>query len=80
MRHRPRLNNWGAEFTIEIDDDTLDPVTVHQLMTEGGTKIGLGDYRPEKGGPFGRFHVISWAELAAKAPAPTTKAPLKKAA
>jgi hypothetical protein len=68
MRHRPRLNSWNAEFTLEIDEDTLDPVTVRQLLTEGGTKNGIGDFRPEKGGPFGRFHIISWAELKATAP------------
>jgi hypothetical protein len=65
MRHRPRLNTWGAEFTLEIDDDMIDPTTVHQLLVEGGSKNGLGDYRPEKGGPFGKFHAVAWGELSA---------------
>jgi len=64
MRHRPKLNQWGAEFTLEIDDDMLEPSLVYQLLIEGGSKNGLGDYRPEKGGPFGKFHVVSWALLA----------------
>jgi hypothetical protein len=64
MRHRPRLNQWHAEFTLEIDDDMLEPNLIHQLLIEGGSKNGLGDYRPEKGGPFGKFAVVSWAILA----------------
>lgn len=63
MRHRPRLNIWGAEFHVEVDDDMIDPNIIHQILVEGGTKIGLGDFRPEKGGPFGRFHVVRWAEM-----------------
>ena len=64
MRHRPRLNKWHAEFALEIDDDTLEPSLFHQLLVEGGSKLGLLDYRPEKGGPFGKFAVVSWAILA----------------
>jgi hypothetical protein len=73
MRHRPRLNSWACEFTLEIDDDTIDPVLAHQLLVEGGSKIGLGDFRPEKGGPFGRFHVVAWSELKAVKAEPKMK-------
>lgn len=64
MRHRPRLNYWCAEFHIEIDDDVLEASLIHQLLIEGGSKLGLLDFRPEKGGTFGRFAVVSWAILA----------------
>jgi hypothetical protein len=64
MRHRPKLNQWYCEFALEIDDDMLEPSLIHQLLIEGGSKNGLGDYRPEKGGPFGKFAVVSWAVLA----------------
>lgn len=63
MRHRPRLNKWWAEFHLEIDEEMLEPSLVHQLTVEGGSKQGLLDYRPEKGGPFGKFQVVSWAVL-----------------
>jgi hypothetical protein len=64
MRHRPRLNKWAMEFTIEVDEDMIDASTIHQLISEGGAKIGLGDYRPERGGPFGRFQVVQWGVMA----------------
>ena len=63
MRHRPRLNEWRVEVSLEIDETLIDPALVHQLLTEGGRSLGLGDYRPEKGGPFGRFSVIGWREI-----------------
>lgn len=60
MRHRPRVDRWAMTFQLEIDDDLLPPDFVNQLLTEGGKKLGLGDFRPEKGGPFGRFILTSW--------------------
>ena len=62
MRHRPRIDRWAMEFSLEIDDEVLPLDFMQQLLTEGGRRVGLGDYRPEKGGPFGRFRVISWDE------------------
>lgn len=60
MRHRPRQDAWSMTFHLEVDDDLLPTDFVYQLLSEGGTKVGLGDFRPEKGGPFGRFIVTSW--------------------
>jgi hypothetical protein len=33
---------------------------IHQLFEEGGRRIGIGDFRPERGGPYGRFAIVSW--------------------
>lgn len=60
MRHRARVEKWRATFDLEIDDAVLDAATIHQLLEEGGRRIGVGDYRPERGGPYGRFAVIAW--------------------
>lgn len=64
MRHRPRLNSWHAEFSLEIKEDLMDPQLIHQLLAEGGLQLGLLDFRPEKGGSFGRFAIVSWSVLA----------------
>ncbi len=63
MRHRPRLNAWNLEGALQIDDELIEPSLVHQFLVEGAAKLGLLDYRPEKGGPFGKSAVVSWAEL-----------------
>jgi hypothetical protein len=62
MCHRPRFDEWSAEFTIRINEDILTLDFVHTLLTEGGAQIGIGPYRPEKGGPFGTFQVTKWEE------------------
>lgn len=60
MRHRPRWNSWKLAFSLEIDTDMLSPDDAQMLLTEGGSAYGVGDFRPEKCGPFGRFMVESW--------------------
>lgn len=60
MRHRARLEQWSLEFELEIDNDILDPEDVHEILTAAGRRSGLGDYRPQRGGPFGRFAVVYW--------------------
>jgi hypothetical protein len=64
MRHRPRFDCWGANFTIQIDDNLLDVDSAHQLLNEAGQSIGIGDFRPEKRGPFGTFRVTKFEEVA----------------
>lgn len=55
---RPRFNaGWQAEFELEIQDDTLTDETVKLILEHGGTKKGIGVYRPTSGGPYGRFLV-----------------------
>ena len=62
MRHRPRFDSWSAKFDLVIDDNMISIETAQQLLTEAGMSYGIGDFRPEKGGPFGRFRIVSWKE------------------
>lgn len=62
MRHRPRFDQWSAKFTLRINETILPIDFIHQLLIEGGEQIGIGDFRPEKGGPFGTFQVVNWKE------------------
>lgn len=62
MRHRPRFDEWGARFVLMVNETLLDPKTVHQLLNEAGEQIGIGDFRPEKRGPFGCFRVVRFDE------------------
>jgi hypothetical protein len=63
MRHRPRHDEWRARFRLLLNEDVLPEDVIHMLLTEGGQRIGIGDYRPEKGGPFGTFRVTPWTEV-----------------
>ena len=57
MRYRPRFDCWGARFEFVVNDDLLSIDMAHQLLNEAGQSIGIGDFRPEKRGPFGTFRV-----------------------
>lgn len=63
IRHRARLNEWAFKANLRINDDILHEDVVRRLMTEGLQQIGLGDFRPERGGPFGTSDLVSWQQV-----------------
>lgn len=62
MCHRPRLDEWQLSFTLDVDTEMFSPALVRQIVDDAGKKVGLGDYRPARKGPFGKFTVIEWRE------------------
>ncbi len=63
MRHRPRFDQWGLKFDLVVNDDLLSLDMAHQLLQEAGQQIGIGDFRPEKRGPFGCFLISKWTVI-----------------
>jgi hypothetical protein len=63
MRYRPRFDTWGARFHLTVNDALLTIENAHQLLNEAGQSIGIGDFRPEKRGPFGTFRVTRFDEV-----------------
>lgn len=68
MRHRARLETWSLAFAIEIDDEILPLAQVHEILSDAGRRSGLGDFRVEKGGPFGKFQITAWNILEEQPP------------
>lgn len=60
MAHRPRFDAWRIRFTLKVDDKMFDEAIVRSLVDDAGSKIGIGDFRPSRKGPFGRFTVVNW--------------------
>ena len=56
MRERPRFDEWGLDFQIEIFDDQVKPEVVNEVLVDCGKYVGIGDYRPK----FGRFMVTKF--------------------
>jgi len=61
MCHRPRLDSWSCGFTLEVDDCMFHEDFVRELVECAGSRVGLGDYRPARKGPFGKFGISSWS-------------------
>jgi hypothetical protein len=60
MAHRPRVDTWNVSFTLDVDGTMFSPGLVRAVVDDAGKKIGLGDFRPARKGPFGRFVVSHW--------------------
>lgn len=61
LQHRPMFWDWSIQFEMETFDDMPLPLA-RQLIDTASKRIGIGDLRPEKKGPFGRFEVVKWTE------------------
>lgn len=59
-RHRPIFENWAFRFDVDLDIDEMSEKLFREIVDAAGNKIGLGDFRPQKKGPFGRFVVTHW--------------------
>lgn len=62
IAHRPRMDTWRCEFVVEVDLEMFDEAIARRLIDDAGKKIGVGAYRPQRKGPFGRFIVNTWKE------------------
>jgi hypothetical protein len=61
IRRRPRYDEWSCCFTVEFDPNlVVDPKLICDILSDAGGRIGVGDYRPQKNGWFGRFSVRSY--------------------
>jgi hypothetical protein len=57
LRYRPQFEEWRVNLPIEYDADLLQPSDIVNLIDRAGFGVGIGEWRPEKGGEFGRFRV-----------------------
>lgn len=60
LRYRPMFDEWGAEFNIQIDTDLVSERLIKDILVDSGRLVGIGDFRPARKGPYGRFQVLSW--------------------
>ena len=59
---RPKFLHWEFDCEIEYNEDSVNGEVVRQLFNVAGSSEGLGSFRPNKKGPFGRFKVTEWNE------------------
>jgi hypothetical protein len=57
-RARPRLDEWSCEVSFEYDEDLIDVALIRDLLDRAGRNVGVGNFRPEKTGRYGRFEVV----------------------
>jgi hypothetical protein len=65
LRYRGEFTPWAAILPIKYNADVMSAEQVVNLINVGGFGCGVGEWRPERNGVHGRFHVASAREMKA---------------
>jgi hypothetical protein len=57
-RARPLIPEWEALLVFDIDEEAIPVEMFASVLGYGLARVGLGDWRPEKSGRFGRARVL----------------------
>ena len=63
IRYRGQFKKWSATLRIRFNANVLSAEQIVNLFDTAGFSIGVGDWRPQKNGSFGMFHVARDGEL-----------------
>jgi hypothetical protein len=63
IRYRGEFKHWWAQIDIQHNANVLSAEQIINLFATAGFAVGIGEWRPEKDGQFGRFHVANSAEV-----------------
>lgn len=59
IRFRGEFKEWRATLIIQFNANVISTEQVINLLNTAGFSIGVGEWRPEKNGSFGRFSVTT---------------------
>lgn len=60
MTERPKFTKWSATFEIVLNDPAVPVSVINEILEHAGKYVGVGDWRPEKKGMFGKFMITSF--------------------
>lgn len=62
LRCMPVIHEWQGEVTFHVLDEKITETVFTEVLEESGKFIGIGTFRPQNGGFFGRFSVekVKW--------------------
>lgn len=63
LRHRGQFDEWQVDLGLHLTTDALSPEEALQLLQLAGRVSGVGDWRPQRGGDYGRFKIVGTPEL-----------------
>jgi hypothetical protein len=57
LRYRGQFESWSIDLPITYNARIISAEQIVAMLDAGGFGTGIGEWRPEKDGQFGRFHV-----------------------
>lgn len=57
IRYRGEFRTWAATIRLRYNQNSLSPEQIINLFNVAGFGIGVGEWRPQRDGSFGMFHV-----------------------
>lgn len=57
IRYRPEFPEWSIPATIKFNSGVISAEQIANLLNTAGFGVGIGEWRPERNGSYGRFHV-----------------------
>lgn len=64
LRYRPGFPQWSAMLRVRLNRRAMTLEQLIHLINQAGFSVGVGEWRPEKDGAWGMFHVEGVAEVA----------------
>ena len=63
MTERPKFNKWSASFEVILNDESVPVSVLNEVLEQAGKYVGVGDWRPEKKGMFGKFLISEFKTI-----------------
>jgi hypothetical protein len=57
LRFRPEFPEWSATLEVTYVTISITKDSVLTLIDAGGMGVGIGEWRPEKGGDYGTYRI-----------------------
>lgn len=62
IRYRGEFKKWSCTFQLRYNANMIIPEQILNLFNTAGFAIGIGEWRPQRDGAFGMFHVAARGE------------------
>lgn len=57
LRYRGEFKKWSVKLRVKFNASVISAEQIVNLFNTGGFGCGVGEWRPQRNGSFGRFHV-----------------------
>jgi hypothetical protein len=63
LRYRGEFTDWHAKILVRYNANVLSESQILNLLNTSGFAVGVGEWRPEKDGQSGMFHVATERDM-----------------